>query len=327
MLGSRTFGALQKTGTFRGAADNVALVTNDLEISHDFWLTTGLQLINTRRYSDIVFPVYNHSSRVSYYLAPRIGLLYNLTPDVQAFANGTRSVEPENSWAFSGGPTPTQLFSRNLREQTAWTGEAGARVKVGIFQGSVSYYRSAIRNELVSVEVSPNVRVESNATPTTHQGVELGVTSTLWQDDARATDDLRHRLYLQQSYTWNDFHYVRDPVFGSNRLPGIPEHFYQAALHYEHPSGFYASFDAQPASSYPVDYSNTFYTRSYVIFGARIGYSQPKEGFEAYLDFRNLTNKHYAVSVSPFYDDRGRDNARSNPGDGFGVFSGVSYRL
>jgi iron complex outermembrane receptor protein len=40
-----------------------------------------------------------------------------------------------------------------------------------------------------------------------------------------------------------------------------------------------------------------------------------------------LTNKHYAATVTPGYDDKGLDAARSTPGEGMGVYVGVSWSL
>ena len=98
-------------------------------------------------------------------------------------------------------------------------------------------------------------------------------------------------------------------------------------LRYDHPLGFYVSFDAQAASSYFIDYANTFNTDGYVIFGTTAGYLEPKkQRWEAFVDFRNVTGKHYAADISPIYNARGKDVAVSDPGDGFGVFGGLSFR-
>ena len=42
---------------------------------------------------------------------------------------------------------------------------------------------------------------------------------------------------------------------------------------------------------------------------------------------RNLTDKHYAGTVTPGYDDRGLDAARSTPGEGLAMYVGVSWSL
>ena len=83
----------------------------------------------------------------------------------------------------------------------------------------------------------------------------------------------------------------------------------------------------QHASRIAVDYANSYHAAAYTLFGASVGYSAPDESWQTWLDLRNLTNKRYASTVTPGYDDQGRDVARSTPGDGRGVYAGVSWSL
>jgi iron complex outermembrane receptor protein len=328
-------GDLLTKNDFAGSSDNVLLATNDLELFPKLWLTTGIAGTYIRRKIDITYPVTYHYDKGHFNYEPRVGLRYNFNPDLQIYANLSRSVEPRNDWSGVNTPqTAPGWFVRDLKEQTAWTGEIGARFKAGIFKGSLDYYYSSVKNELLTVVVdqTSNLTAETNASPTIHQGFELQLYTVLWHEGDKPLWDENlneppHRILLRQSYTWSNFYYKNDPVFGHNKLPGIPEHYYQAELRYEHPSGFYVGFNVQAASSYAVDYANSFYTDSYVIFGATIGYAQPKKGWETYVDFRNLGDKHYAADVSPGFNDHGKDIARSDPGDGFGVFGGISYKF
>ena len=54
--------------------------------------------------------------------------------------------------------------------------------------------------------------------------------------------------------------------------------------------------------------------------------ADPTRPFEwkVFVDFRNITDEHYVSSVNTFYDDRGTDQRRNNPGDGFGVSGGLT---
>lgn len=342
-------GQLITRNDFAGSSDNVLLLTNDTELLPRLWLTTGIAGIYIRRDIDITFPVHVGYKSNDFDYQPRVGLRYNFTPNFQLYGNFSRSVEPRNDWAGVNTPqTAPGYFVRDIVPQTAWTGEVGGRLKLGIFELNASYYRTQLKHEILTVIPDPtvNIAVETNADRTIHQGVELGLDTTLWQwgggpaaagpvqdgtggknpvEALAAAPRKPQRLLLHQAYTWSDFHYDDDRKFGDNRLPGIPDHFYQAELRYEHPLGFYASFNVQIASSYDVDYANSFATASYAIFGASVGYLNPKKGWQAFVDVRNLTDKHYAADVSPGYNDLGRDIARSDPGDGFGVFGGISF--
>ena len=74
-----------------------------------------------------------------------------------------------------------------------------------------------------------------------------------------------------------------------------------------------------------VDYANSYYAASYTTLGATFGYDAPKQDWQAWVDLRNLTNRRYANTVTPGYDDKGLDVARSTPADGRGIYTGVSW--
>ncbi|MFT0622441.1 TonB-dependent receptor family protein [Ectopseudomonas guguanensis] len=313
-------------------SDNVLHFSNDTELMPDLWLTSGLALIYTRREAEVTWPATDDRlSEHSWDYAPRLGLRYQLNPDVQLFGNISRSVEPPHAWSMLWGSplrfssTTTQPYAArqraavNLDNQTATTFEIGGRGDSALGQWELAYYYSQVRHELLTVEIEPNVFAESNASPTVHQGIEAGLTSPLWQGGAAGA------LSLRQAYTFSDFHYRDDDAFGDNRLPGLPRHYYQAELRYDHPSGFYAGVNTQYASKVAVDYANSYYADAYATFGATLGYASPKDEWQAWLDLRNLTDKRYAATVTPGYDDNGADAARSTPGEGFGVYTGLSW--
>ncbi|MFV3384363.1 TonB-dependent receptor family protein [Pseudomonas sp. NY15364] len=312
-------------------SDNVLHFSNELELAPDLWLTSGLALIHTRREVEVTWPVNDYKLKESTWdYAPRIGLRYQLNPEVQLYGNISRSVEPPHAWSmiwssndyFPAGNGPATGRYRapiSLDNQTATTFEIGGRGDSILGQWELAYYYSQVRHELLSVEVAPAVQREVNASPTIHQGIEAGLISPLWQGGAAGA------LSLRQAYTFSDFHYRDDDRFGDNRLPGLPRHYYQAELRYDHPSGFYAGLNSQYASKVAVDYANSYYADAYATFGATLGYASPKDDWQAWLDLRNLTNKRYAATVTPGYNDNGADVARSTPGEGFGVYTGVSW--
>ncbi|WAJ37612.1 TonB-dependent receptor [Pseudomonas sp. GOM7] len=313
-------------------SDNVLHLSNDTELAPDLWLTSGLALIYTRRKAEVTWPATDDRlSQHTWDYAPRLGLRYQLNPEVQLFGNISRSVEPPHAWSmlwssplrFSS--TTTQPYAARQRaaisldNQTATTFEVGGRGDSTLGQWELTYYYSQVRHELLTVEIEPNVFAESNASPTVHQGIEAGLVSPLWQGGAAGA------LSLRQAYTFSDFHYRDDDTFGDNRLPGLPRHHYQAELRYDHPSGFYAGLNSQYASKVAVDYANSYHADAYATFGATLGYASPKDDWQAWLDLRNLTDKRYAATVTPGYNDNGADAARSTPGEGFGVYTGVSW--
>ena len=313
------FGPRSRDFTYQGS-DTVVHIGNDLELIPNLWLTSGLAMVYTRRESAVTWP--DNGGKVSQHdwdYAPRLGLRYDISPQLQVYGNLSRSVEPPHPWALIwSSPVATQPIE--MQNQTATTLELGARGDSLLGRWDLAWYYSQVRHELLLAEIVQGMPAkEFNASPTVHQGVEAGLDSTLWEQPGTG------RLSLRQAYTFSDFHYRDDDQFGDNRLPGIPMHYYQAELRYDWPSGFYAGINTQMASKVQVDYANSYHADAYTLLGARLGWDSPKQDWQTWLDLRNLTNKRYAATVTPGYDDAGQDVARSTPGEGFGVYAGVSY--
>ncbi|WP_207849774.1 MULTISPECIES: TonB-dependent receptor [unclassified Pseudomonas] len=327
-------GTRMRNFTYQGS-DTVLHVGNDLEIADDLWLTTGLAAIYTRRESAVTYPQSGGKTSLNDWdYAQRLGLRYQLTPDLQLFGNLSRSVEAPHPWSLiyssnirfpagNGAASGTQSDPIKLQNQTATTLELGGRGDSAIGQWSLAWYYAQVRHELLSVLPDANAVTpyELNASPTVHQGVEASLQSTLWS----AADG--RKLSLRQAYTFSDFHYRDDQRFGDNRLPGLPMHYYQGELRHDWPQGFFAAVNTQLVSKVAVDYANSYYADPYALFGATVGYNAPKNDWQTWLDLRNLTNQHYAATVTPGYDDKGLDAARSTPGEGLGVYVGVSWSL
>ena len=315
--------------------DSVLHLGNDLALSDTLRLQTGMALIHTRRDVQVNWPATpERLSERQWDYAPRLGFTWQQTPQTQWFGNLSRSVEPAHPWSMiwgsnqyfaagNGASTGRQRAPVQLDNQTATTLELGARGDSALGRWELTGYYARLNHELLTVEVRPvpNLFIaESNASPTVHRGIEAGLDSALWQG-------VGGRLSLRQAYTFSDFRYRDDVRFGSNRLPGLPRHYYQAELRYDHPAGFYAGLNTEYASKMFVDYANSYSAESHVIFGTRVGYDAPGGRWQAWAELRNLTDRHYAATVTPGYDDAGKDVARSTPGDGRGVYAGVRWRF
>nr|WP_255263388.1 TonB-dependent receptor [Pseudomonas aegrilactucae] len=331
--GDKDLGVLQKQVEYDGSFDHVFSLGNDLGLTDKLYLATGLSAIQIKRDINVTFSdrantsgLPDHYQYDEWKLAPRIGLRYYIAPDVQLFANASRSIDPPSSWSSSGSGV-TSNYAKPLVPQAANTVEFGIKGKAGVFDGSLAFYKSWIKNELLNVEVLPATSTSaavvstSNATPTIHQGIEAGLSTRLWEG---ANGD---SLTWRQAYTLNDFHYENDPLFKQNELPGLPKHVYQSELQYQWASGFYAGVNVRSVSSTAVDYANSFYAPSYTLWGARLGYDDPGKTWQVYLDLKNLTDQDYVTAVLPTYNAQGRDVASLYPGDGFGAFTGVTYNF
>ncbi|MDH4764056.1 TonB-dependent receptor [Pseudomonas sp. CBMAI 2609] len=328
---SQTTGAKLQETNYTGSRDTVFALGNDLQLADDLWLTTGVSLVNIKRKAEIESTTSvnrtDFPDRVGFTenaLAPRIGLRYDLTPEFQIFTNLSRSIDPPVTWQMGSTGNP---YLYDLRPQKANTFEVGIRGSHGIFDGSLTLYRSWVKQELLTVVVQQasasqdQLTATSNASPTIHQGIEAGLNALLWEGEGGDS------LALRQAYTLNDFHYRHDATFGDNELPGLPRQVYQAELAYRQASGFYASLNVRAASSFYVDFANTWQAPSYVIWGAKVGYQASGERWEVFADVRNLTDQRYATAANTAYDASGRDSANFYPGDALSLTTGVAFRF
>jgi iron complex outermembrane receptor protein len=263
---------------------------------------------------------------------PKIGLLFGMDKDAQAFVNFNRSWQPpsfdemvEVDTAAGGGYEFVPL-----QPQHAWTAEAGLRGERGAVDWNLSLYRAWVNNELLEMNDVHGSNIGTvNVARTVHQGIEVGVNLEILNSlFVHARDASRmNRLILNQSYTFNDFSFDNDSVYGHNRIAGIPVHIYGAELRFESPAGFYAGAQAMcNLTRYPADQANTLFVDPYATAGFIAGY-HGKKGASVYFEARNIFDKHYTAGVNPIPDARSIDGPVRifQPGEGRSFFGGIGW--
>jgi iron complex outermembrane receptor protein len=256
------------------------------------------------------------------HVSPKIGLLHDLTPNVQMYSNLSGSYEPPTFGELAGGPTVTPVDA-----QRATTIEVGTR---GLYEQAwgdvrwdVSLYRANVRDELLTLAV-PGVTGATatvNANKTIHQGIEAGLEANI---GARWT--------ARASYLLNDFRFDGDPVYGDNRLAGVPRQVAKAEILFKPGHGVYIGPNVQVASSTWIDHANTLQAGGYSIYGLKFGQEvTPK--FSWFVDARNLGNKKYAATTGVIADQaiaaasgNPRALAQFYPGDGRSVYAGIELK-
>ena len=243
--------------------------------------------------------------------SPKLGARYEFSEEAQVFANLSRSFEPPSFGELSGGQLVTVV-----KDQTATTVEFGTRGTSERWQTEwdLAYYYAWVDDELLSLadaEGQPLGTISADAT--IHQGIELGLTHQLG------------RAQVRQVYLWNDFKFDGDSVFGSNRLAGVPEHFYRADLRYDLGGGFHVgpSVEWVPRGYY-VDHANSLKTDDYALFGVRGDY-RSDSGLTVFIEGRNLFDKKYAATTGVIADANGADSAQFLPGDGASIYVGLQW--
>lgn len=214
--------------------------------------------------------------------SPKIGLLFEPAPDVQLYANISRSAE------FPGLGELAQIASFvALDPQRAWTMEAGTRGRIGPVGWDLTVYRSDLKGEMLQYDVGPGIPASTfNAGRTRHQGVEAALE---WSPAGW--------LRLRQVYTFSDFRFRGDAAYGAGRLPVVPRHVYRAELRIGGDALHVApNLEWVPQGPF-ADYRNGVRTPGYALLGLTGG-ARVAEGLDAFIDVRNIAGKKAIGDVS-----------------------------
>ena len=334
----------------RGAkfADNEQSSINlDFYAQEQFWLTEkwslaiGAQATYAERKNRDDFPIGPDNGDLQSWwgFSPKLGLLYQVTPDTQVFANVSRSFEPpsfgELTNAANNGRGLVQLDA-----QTGTTIEVGTRGRSGRFGWDLALYRSWLENELLEFQIAPGLTQTVNAEDTVHQGIELGFEFEIARGifshvaiaqaaDGKAAVSPKPKaedsITLRTAYLLNDFRYDGNRTFGDGLLAGIPKHYLRAELTYEHPCGFYAGPNLEfVPEGHRVDSAGTLFTDGYALLGAKIGW-RTKRGVSFYVEGKNLTDERYVATTAVINRANAFNQAQFLPGDGRGFYGGIEF--
>ncbi len=240
--------------------------------------------------------------------SPKYGLLYQLAPTAQLFANVSKSFEPPS---FSEG----LVAGQPNRAQKGWTYELGTRGETEFINWDVALYHAKLRDELLGTTPAGFNTLTVNVPHTVHEGAEAALGGRLGQ------------FQWQSAALLNRFRFDDDPVFGNNTLPGIPKLLFRGEVLYRGTHGLYAGPNVEwSPREYPVDMANTLEADSYAVWGFKIGQDINRQ-WSWFIDVRNLFDKKYAATTGVILDATGVDQAQFLPGDGRSVFAGVQWRM
>lgn len=287
-------------------------------------LVTGTQFLNaSRERADRFLSNGNQSGRNDFSIwSPKFGLLWDLDPTAQVFTNISRSAEVPSF----GENTYVDATRFNIEAQTATTYEIGTRGRRPDYTWDFAIYRANINNELQclfnpATLGSCNV---INADKTIHQGVEAGFGAALLKS-MFVRGDAPDRLWLNVAYTYSDFRFDNDPLYGNNFIPGAPPHYLRGELLYKHPSGFSFGPNIEwVPEGYYVDNRNSLTTEPYTLWGLRAAYDDGKN-FSAYVEGRNLSDHKYISSVT-VAEIANASSALFEPGTGRAYYAGAKFK-
>jgi len=133
-------------------------------------------------------------------------------------------------------------------------GEVGSRGRLDRWTGTITLYCSEIRDELLQFTVRRASGHDLQRAEDAPSGCRTGGSVEIWRDIlGPAKGDT---LTLSQLWNYSDFRFVDDPIYGSNKIAGTPEHSCGTIATYRHPNGFYLapSVDFIPTGTW-VDYA------------------------------------------------------------------------
>jgi len=295
----------------------------DLALTASWRLITGLQGVRTERESTARFNDVD-GKVVRKQVNPRIGLLWNVSPEAQIFANLSRGFEPATMADLtSGGALP---FTP-LEAQKAWTLELGSRGQLGPVAWDVAAYRSELQEELLDFGVPGNfgfISYTDNAGDTVHQGLELGVDINI--PSAALT---MHGLELtwRQVLNINDFHFESDANYGSNALAGVPTTAYVTELTLRSASGWYTSLNAKHLPTGPwVDFANTTRAPGYTLAGLTAGIDFSDQ-LGLFVSAENIFDRKHIANTGTNANQYLEDAKFFTPGQGRALFVGITLEL
>ena len=320
--GSAIKGALQSSSLDK-SENASAYIENSFFFLPSVAFVAGTQFLHaTRERTDRFLSNGDQSGQTEFDVwSPKVGLLWNVDPTWQVYANISRSAEVPS---FGEGSNSKGIVFTDLKEQIATTYELGTRGRRPDYTWDLAIYRAEIKNELQCLFSAFGNCDVVNADRTVHQGIEIGFGAALLKS-LLVAGALPDKLWLNVAYTLNDFHFDGDSKFGGNVLPGAPRHFLRSELLYKHPSGIFFGPNVEwVPQAYYVDSENTTKTAAYAIWGLKLGFDNGGP-FSAYIEGRNLSDEAYIASAS-IIDKAGPASPLFEPGTGRSVFAGVRYR-
>jgi iron complex outermembrane receptor protein len=252
-------------------------------------------------------------------ISPKIGLLWEAAPTLQIFANVSGVYEPPSFGQLTQGGFVTFV---PIKAQEGTSYELGVRGQAGPVRYELTYFDARLENEFISFQVSPLIPAATfNAPNTIHRGIEAGLAATI------AEDLFGGALNGRAAWTYNDFTFDGDRVYGDNRLAAVPENTVVAELAWSNDKWRIAP-SVFVQSGTDVDFRNTLRAPGYTLWNVSASYDV-SDTASLFLEGRNLTDEKFVSMVSSIANAQapGVNLQIATPGDGAAVFGGIRLRF
>ncbi len=233
--------------------------------------------------------------------SPKVGVTYEFIKDVAAYANYSSSFEPQSGTGATGPTAVDPLTGENIETGLKYSGLDGRwRGMASVFQ--LTRQDAVIQTSPITYTLAGEQR---------SRGFEL-----------ENTLELIPGMELTSAYTYLDAEVTKDATLSKGTpLIGVPENTLSAWAKYTIQEGACKGlgfgFGGRYLSSQSGDVANSFDLPSYTVLDAALFYE--KDNFRAQVNFKNLTDKYYAVgSYSDTY---------VLPGEPFNMSASVAWKF
>jgi iron complex outermembrane receptor protein len=307
-------------------ADNLEVFVLDRwRFAPDWTLVYGAQAVTGSRESrntNVATGVESHPRGDYRSLNPRVGLIRQLSPTTQLFANVSRLYEAPTLYELQDDARGGNATLDAMRGVVVEIGTRGSRKfdRHRVHWDAAVYY-GRLGGEILSRDdpAAPGTSLSINADRTIHAGLEALVGASFAIDGRGA-----HRIEPLASITLNDFRFSSDAVYGNNRLPAAPRYAIKGEVLYRHASGFFAGPTFDLVGRRYADFSNTYTVDAYTLWGLRAGYTARQ--WEIYVEARNLGDRKYA-SLFNVRDVATADAAILIPGETRSLYVGARLKF
>lgn len=252
---------------------------------------------------------------------PRVGLIYQLTPSVEVFANISKLYEAPTNFELEDDERGNE---ETLDAMHGYVFEIGSRGSQPLGANSewnwdVALYYAELEDEILSKDDpdAPGTSLSANVDDTIHAGLEALFGASF---DLGIGGSIRPLLNL----TINEFSFDNDSVYGNNDLPAAPGYAIKGEVMYHNDNGFFVGPTFDIVDERYADFQNTYKVDSYELLGLRTGYSQ--ENWELWAEMRNITDKNY-VSLFSVKDIAAPDAAILTPGEPRAIYVGLRLQF
>ena len=309
------------TAVDNGADNLEAFVLDRWSFAPDWTLVYGAQAVTGSRESrttNAASGMVSHPKGDYSSLNPRVGLIRQLSPTTQLFANVSRLYEAPTLYELQDDARGGNATLGAMRGVVAEVGTRGSRKfdRHRVHWDAALYY-GRLGGEILSRDdpTAPGTSLSINADRTIHAGAEVLLGASFAIDGRGA-----HRIEPLASISLNDFRFSGDAVYGNNRLPAAPRYAIKGEVLYRHASGFFLGPTFDFVGRRYADFSNTYTVDAYALWGLRAGYTAHQ--WEIYGEARNLGNRKYA-SFFNVRDIAAANAAILNPGEPRSLYVGA----